>query len=188
MTSIFDTSRGLSRGQAKFPRILSQMSKMTLKVKLNDIHFQYQPRVSQHACLVQIWWFQLKFVTSYRADKVKFTDRRTDGRRQRQYPFGLKGQGVTKVYAYVQCYGIDILHMRLVGCQPPLFHHQCMVYAKAVHWLLVYFNSTETIMTSCDGNSFFFTGLLWGVQLSSVDSPLQRRTLMFYFMLAWTSC
>ena len=30
--------------------------------------------------LVQICWFQLKSVTSYRADKVKFTDGRTDGR------------------------------------------------------------------------------------------------------------
>ena len=30
---------------------------------------------------------------SYCADKVKFTDRWTDRRRQRQYPFGLKGQG-----------------------------------------------------------------------------------------------
>ena len=56
------------------------MTKMTLKVKVNDLHFQYQPRVSQDACFVQIWWFQLKPVTSYPADKVKFTDRRTDGR------------------------------------------------------------------------------------------------------------
>ena len=55
------------------------MAKMTLKVKVNDLHFQYQLRVSQNACLVQIWWFQLKFVTSYHADKVKFTDGQTDG-------------------------------------------------------------------------------------------------------------
>ena len=70
--------------------------KMTLKVKVNDLHFQYQLRVSNDARLVQIWWCQLKSVTSYRVDKVKFTDGRTDGetdrRRQRQYPFGLKGQ------------------------------------------------------------------------------------------------
>ena len=57
-----------------------KMAKMTLKVKVNDLHFQYQPRVSHDARLVQIWWFQLKFVTSYRADKVKFTDGRTDRR------------------------------------------------------------------------------------------------------------
>ena len=72
--------------------------KITLKVKVNDLHFQYPLRVSQDACLVQIWWFQLKSVMSYRADKVKFmdgqTDRQTDGHRQQQYPFGLKGQGV----------------------------------------------------------------------------------------------
>ena len=48
------------------------------KVKVNELHFQYQSRVSHDACLVQIWWFQLKSVTSYRADKVKFTDGRTD--------------------------------------------------------------------------------------------------------------
>ena len=51
---------------------------MTLKVKANDPHIQYQPKISQYACLMQIWWFQLKPVTSYRADNVKFTDRRTD--------------------------------------------------------------------------------------------------------------
>ena len=55
-----------------------KMAKMTLKVKVNYLHFQYKPRVSHDACLVQIWWFQLKFVTSYHADKVKFMDRRTD--------------------------------------------------------------------------------------------------------------
>ena len=99
----------LSCGQAKFPRILSQMAKMTLKVKVNDPYFQYQPRVSHDACLVQIWWFQLKSVTSFRADKVKFTDGRTDGQtdgrtdgqtgrcRQQQYPFRLKDQWVKTI-------------------------------------------------------------------------------------------
>ena len=53
------------------------MAKMTLKVKVNDPYFQYQPRVSHDACLVQIWWSQLKYVTSYRADKLSL---RTDGR------------------------------------------------------------------------------------------------------------
>ena len=28
------------------------MAKMTLKVKINDLHFQYQLRVSQNACLI----------------------------------------------------------------------------------------------------------------------------------------
>ena len=65
----------LSCGQAKFSKILSQNGQ-------NDLegHFQYQPRVSQDACLVQIWWFQLKSVTSYHTDKVKLLDRQT-GRR-----------------------------------------------------------------------------------------------------------
>ena len=54
------------------------MTKMTFKVKVNDLHFQYQLRVSQAAYSVQIWWLQLKSVTSYRADKQKFTDGRMD--------------------------------------------------------------------------------------------------------------
>ena len=54
------------------------MAKMTLKVKVNDLHFRYQLRTSHDACLVQICRFQLKSVTNYRADKVKFTDGRTD--------------------------------------------------------------------------------------------------------------
>ena len=45
------------------------MAKMILKVKVNDLHFQYQPRVSHDECLVQMWWFEPKYVTSYRADK-----------------------------------------------------------------------------------------------------------------------
>ena len=59
-----------------------KMAKITLKLKVNDPYFQYQPKVSHDACLVQIWWFQLKAVTSYRADKVKFTDGWTDGQTQ----------------------------------------------------------------------------------------------------------
>ena len=45
------------------------MAKMTLKVKVNDLYFFYQPRVSQDTCLVQIWWFQLKPVADGRADR-----------------------------------------------------------------------------------------------------------------------
>ena len=59
------------------------MDKMTLKVMVNDLHFRNQLWVSQDPCLLQIWWFQLKFVMSYRTDKVKFTDRRTDRRTDR---------------------------------------------------------------------------------------------------------
>ena len=40
-----------------FLEFLDKMAKMTLKVKVNDLHFQYKPRVSQDACMVQIWWF-----------------------------------------------------------------------------------------------------------------------------------
>ena len=48
--------------QPNFLELWVKKVKITLKVKVNDLHFQYQPRVSQDA------W-------------------------QRQYPFGLKGQG-----------------------------------------------------------------------------------------------
>ena len=47
---------------------------MTLKVKVNDLHFQYQLRESQDVYLVQIWWFQLKSITSYHADKSNFLE------------------------------------------------------------------------------------------------------------------
>ena len=61
-----------------FPEFWVKMAKMTLKVKVNDPYFQYQLRVSHDACLVQIWWFQLKSVTSYHADKVNLMDGPTD--------------------------------------------------------------------------------------------------------------
>ena len=50
-----------------------KMDKMTLKAKVIDL----QPSVSQDACLVQFWWFQLKSMKSYRVEKVKFKDRQT---------------------------------------------------------------------------------------------------------------
>ena len=64
----------LSYRQAEFPRILGQNGKTNLKVKVNDLHFQYQSRVSQDECLVQIWWFQLKSVASYCVDKPNFLE------------------------------------------------------------------------------------------------------------------
>ena len=45
----------LLRRQTKFPRKLCQNGQMTLKVMANYFYFQYHPRVSQDACLVQIW-------------------------------------------------------------------------------------------------------------------------------------
>ena len=38
----------------KFLEFWVKMAKMTLKVKVNDPYFQYQPIVSHDACLVQI--------------------------------------------------------------------------------------------------------------------------------------
>ena len=82
----------LSCGQAEFPRFWVKRQN-ELEGHGQWPHFQYQLKVSCDACVVQIWWFQLQSVTSYRADKVKFTDRQTVRRRQRQYPLGLIGQG-----------------------------------------------------------------------------------------------
>ena len=45
---------------------------MTLKVKLNNLHFPYQLWESQGEYLVQIWWLQLKSITGYRMDKLDF--------------------------------------------------------------------------------------------------------------------
>ena len=93
-----------------FLDVWAKMAKMTLKVKVNDLHFQYQPRVSQNARLAQIWWFQLKPVMSCHANNAKFTDgwkiRRMDGQtdrcRQWKYPFGLKGQEVKAYHGKLQ--------------------------------------------------------------------------------------
>ena len=104
MTSIFDTSWeyptmhvwckfGISRqnllsshrmDRPNFLVFWVKMVKMTFKIEVNDLHFQNQPRVPHDAWLMQIWWFQLKSVTSYRPDKVKFTGRRTGRRRNGQ--------------------------------------------------------------------------------------------------------
>ena len=50
------------------------MAKMTLKVKVNDLYFQHQPRVSHDACLVQIKWFYPNSVTSCGMDKPNFLE------------------------------------------------------------------------------------------------------------------
>ena len=71
-----------------------KMANMTLKMKINNLYFQHHARVSQDTCLVQIWWFQHKFVTIYRADTAKYMDGWTDGQTERQYHFDLKIQRV----------------------------------------------------------------------------------------------
>ena len=45
---------------------------MTLKVKVNYPHFQYQLRESQDAYLVQICWFELKSTTSHWMENLNF--------------------------------------------------------------------------------------------------------------------
>ena len=47
---------------------------MTLKVKINAYHFQYQLCESKDAYLVQIWWFQLKSIKRYHTDQLYFLE------------------------------------------------------------------------------------------------------------------
>ena len=54
-----------------FLEILSQNSKIALKVKVN---FQYLPRELQDAHLVQIYTFWLKSIASYCVDKPNFLE------------------------------------------------------------------------------------------------------------------
>ena len=86
----------LLRGLVKFPRILSQNAKMTLKVKVNDPHFQYQ--LSVPWCM-----FGANLVIPAQiCDELSCgqgnvygrMDRQTGRHKQRQYPFGLKVQRV----------------------------------------------------------------------------------------------
>ena len=63
-----------SNVECHFLEFWVKAAKMTLKVTVNYPHFQNQLRVSQDPCLVQIWWFQPKFVMSYLADKPNFLE------------------------------------------------------------------------------------------------------------------
>ena len=49
-----------------------EKAKITLKVEVNDLHFQYQTRVSQGRHSFQIWKFQPKSVTIYRANRANW--------------------------------------------------------------------------------------------------------------------
>ena len=57
-----------------FLGIQCQNGQMTLKVMVNDPHFQYQLRVSQDAFSVKIWWFLLKSIIIYCMDKPNFLE------------------------------------------------------------------------------------------------------------------
>ena len=64
----------LSCGWSKFPRILRWNGQNYIEGQGQWPHFQYQLRVSQNACLLQIWWFQSKSETSYHTDKPNFLE------------------------------------------------------------------------------------------------------------------
>ena len=59
-----------SADKPSFLEFSVKMVEMTLNVEVNVLHFQCQLRLSHDACFGQIWWFQLKYVTIYLADKV----------------------------------------------------------------------------------------------------------------------
>ena len=60
-----NTLQVITHKKTNFLEFLVKMAKLTLKIIVNDPHFQYQLTVSQRACMVQIWCFQLKSVTSH---------------------------------------------------------------------------------------------------------------------------
>ena len=57
-----------------FLGILTRNGQMALKVKVNYPHFQYQPRESWDAYLVQMWWILLKSIANYCTDKPNFLE------------------------------------------------------------------------------------------------------------------
>ena len=63
-----------------FLKFWVNIAKMTLKVKVIDLYFHNQRKLSHDACLVQIWWVQLRSVRNYRVDRVNITDGQTDRR------------------------------------------------------------------------------------------------------------
>ena len=140
---------------------------MTLRVKDNDLYFQYQSRVSQDACLVQIWGFQPKFVMSYCADKsnvlefyVKWpkwpwrsrsmtsifnTSREyprmhvLDRHRQRQYLFSLRGQGKMEIIM-LSC---GKMFCGVYTCRV-CYHNWMVTINYLVKWLLFIWSSVNT--------------------------------------------
>ena len=54
--------------------ILSRNGQMTLKIKVDDPHFQYLPKEFLDTYLVQILSFWLRSITSYCADKPNFPE------------------------------------------------------------------------------------------------------------------
>ena len=91
-----------AQNQAQFPRILSQNCQNDLEGQgqwpLFSIPAESIPRSMFGAYLVIL--VQICDDLSCGQGKVHAqTDRRTDRRRQRQYPFGLKSQGVKKLWA-----------------------------------------------------------------------------------------
>ena len=50
------------------------MAKMTLKVEVKDLDFQYQPRLSHNACFVQIWLFEPKSFKRFSMGKLNFIE------------------------------------------------------------------------------------------------------------------
>ena len=73
MCNTFGRSRSVYKSDVEY-RFLSPNGQMTLKVKVNGLHFQYQLGEFQDAYLVQIPWFYLKSITSYCMDKPNFLE------------------------------------------------------------------------------------------------------------------
>ena len=126
----------LSRGQAKITKILSQHCQNDLEIRVNDHHFQYQPRVSKDTSFVQ-------FVDSssnlgrviVRTMQSLRSDGRTDRRRQRHYPFSLKGQWVKILFGPLCAYLVSYnAHNRTC----PNLRHKEHFLSKEINNILSY--------------------------------------------------
>ena len=145
---------------------------MTLKVKVNDLHFQYQLRVSKDACLVQIWWFKLKFMTSYRAEKQNFTDGRTDGRADRRTDAGNDNTPSAWKAKGLKCKGNRLT----TGVLRKVF--PCYDVIMSVCHLSIYEASWS--MTWYVRIIYDYTDTTWADYLNPWDFTFQRRKVNIY--------
>ena len=66
-------SGSTSKSANKFAQSSWKLALIIQVTIASEWHCEFRPN-AHTACLVQIWWFQLKSVMSYRADKLKFAD------------------------------------------------------------------------------------------------------------------
>ena len=111
-------------------------------------------------CLAHIWWFQLKSVTSYRADKLNFTDRHS----QRQYPFSLKrprGKNVNREKLRVEETGSELHPLNIESQEYVVLYYLHLFTLKLLctNPQFTRFSSTESLAHTTARNHF--TNGIW---------------------------